>query len=397
MKKLILLILAAALCLGVAACSSAAGPAEEAGKIHQIGVIVYNLGDEEVIGIREYLQGYIEQNFEMVKFVYSGAVTTPEEEMAFIRDACDSGVEGFMSFRTFDLAAEVALCEENRAYYMLASGTVSDEEFAAVEDNPWFLGVFGPGREAEYEVGADMARHFEEDHPGQRYFILSGGAPLGNEMHLQRTIGILETILGRPEVNFTGSVEKLAASPKLNSYTCADLTVTVCPGYITRDASAFQTARDTLSTGNYDAALFVLPPGEMVNHLGTALLGVVDSYNARNFQLFADGRMHYLAGKYSSVVGPAFALMLNAVTGHAADFRDNGKAVKVKQQLWVSCGAADYNEKYALSSSAAMNAYNFDDLSQVCCLFNPDANLAELIALAEASSYEDVLARRSRG
>ena len=43
--------------------------------------------------------------------------------MAFIQDSCDQGVEGFLSFRTFDLKAEVELCEKNSAYYLLASGT----------------------------------------------------------------------------------------------------------------------------------------------------------------------------------------------------------------------------------------------------------------------------------
>ena len=397
MKKLILILLAAALCLGIAACGSAAGNAEpDKETVHQIGVIVYNLGDEEVIGIREYLQGYIEKNLDMVRFVYSDAISTPEEEMAFIQNACDSGVEGFLSFRTFDLAAEVALCEKNGAYYMLASGTVSDEEFAAVEDNPWFLGMFGPGMDAEYRVGADMAEHFETKYPGQRFFILSGGAGQGNQMHLQRTIGILDVILGRPEVNFTGDVKKLAATEKITTYTCADLTVTICPGYVARDASAFNVAKYALSVGNYDAAMFVLPPMDLVDYAGEAEVGVVDSYNTRNFQLFADGRLQYLAGKYSSVVGPAVALMLNAVTGYAADFRDNGKAIKVRQQLWVSCGADDYNEKYALSNSATMNAYNIDDLSKVMRIFNPDATLAELVALAEASSYEDVMIRRGK-
>ncbi len=396
MKKLTLILLVIALCLGIVGCGSDPKETETNNKaVHQIGVIVYNLGDEEVIGIREYLQGYLEKNFEMVEFVYSGSISTPEQEMAFIQEACDSGVEGFMSFRTFDLAAEVALCEKNKAYYMLASGTVSEEEFAAVEDNPWFLGMFGPGIEAEHEVGVDMASHFEE-HTGQRYFILSGGAGSGNEMHLQRTIGILETILGRPEVNFTGDVKKLAASEKLNTYTCAELTVTVCPGYVARDDSAFNVAKYALSVGNYDAVMCVLPPMDLVDYADKAEVGVVDSYNARNFQLFADGRLHYLAGKYSSVVGPAFALMLNAVTGYADDFRDNGKAVAVKQHLWVSCGADDYNEKYALSNSATMNAYNIDDLSKVIRIFNSEAALDELIALAEASSYEDVLARRGK-
>ena len=189
----------------------------------------------------------------------------------------------------------------------------------------------------------------------------------------------------------------MAQATKVTSFSSGDYTVTVCPGYIATDESAFNSAKDTLSTGAYDAALSVLPPAEVVNYLGTATLGVVDSFNERNFQLFANGKMDYLAGKYSSEIGPAFALMLNAVTGYAGDFRDNGKALNVNQCLWVAESADDYNQKYALSSSKTMTGFNFDDLSQVCRVFNPNANVADLVKLAQECSYEAVLARRNNG
>ena len=111
--------------------------------------------------------------------------------------------------------------------------------------------------------------------------------------------------------------------------------------------------------------------------------------------MFTSGTLKFVVGKYNSLVGPAFALMLNAVTGYAADFRDGGRAVKVTQGFWMSDSKEDYNEKYALSSSATMNAYNFDDLSHVIRLFNPEANLNDLVALAEACSFRAVQARRS--
>ena len=198
-KKGIALLLALILILLCAACGGTAGKTGQKAdtEIHKIGVIVYNTGDDEVIGFREYLQGYIESNFEMVDFVYSDSINTREEELAFIQNACDEGVEGFMSFLTQDLEAEVALCEKNRAYYLLASGTVAAEAFDAVADNPWFLGMFGPGEAFEFQAGADMARFFLKEKVGNRYFILSGGAPLGNEMHYQRTLGMLDTFCQR--------------------------------------------------------------------------------------------------------------------------------------------------------------------------------------------------------
>ena len=333
MKKMIALLLALTLCLGLAACGAAPAASPDPAAtpaasepMHQIGVIVYNTADEEVIGFREYLQGYIEDNFEMVRFVYSDSITTPEEEMAFIQHACDAGVEGFLSFRTFDLKAEVELCGKNNAYYMLASGTVSDEEFESVADDPWFLGMFGPGTPFEFQAGADMARYFIREKAGERFFILSGGAPLGNEMHYQRTLGILDTLSSAYGLNFPMARADLAAVAEPTTVELEKLTVTICPGYV-RFAETLALAQETFSAGEYDAVMSVLPPLEMAESIGKTPLGVVDSYHTRNLQLFTNGPLRFVVGKYSSMVGPAFALMLNAVTGHADEFRDNGRAV----------------------------------------------------------------------
>ena len=396
MKRILALMLVLILCAAMAGCSKpaqeAAAPAEETG-MHRIGVIVYDTADEEMLGFREYLQGYIEDNFEMVKFVYSGSISSGEEELAFIQTACDDGVEGIMSFLSYDLPGEVALCEQNGAYYLLASGTVSAEDFEAVENNPWFLGVFGPGQPFEFQAGADMARFFIKEKTGSRYFILSGGAGIGNEMHYQRTLGILDTLSSAYGANFEIPRNDLAMATEPVTVQTDRVSVTICPGYVGSE-DFFQTAKQTFEAGSFDAVLSVLPPQEMTTVIGKTPLGVVDSYNTRNLQLFTEGGLRFVVGKYNSMVGPAFALMLNAVTGYAGDFRENGRAIRVTQGFWVSDSAEDYSEKYALSASAAMNAYNFDDLSRVIRIFNPDANLNELCALAEACSYRAVRARR---
>ena len=386
MKKWLALLLALALCGIVPACAE--------GEAHKIGVIVYNTADEEVLGFKEYLKGYIEQNFEMVQFVYSQSINTEEQALQFIQAACDSGVEGFLSFTSYDLRREVGLCAQNGAYYLLASGTVSAEDFEAVEDNPFFLGVFGPGQPFEFQAGADMARYFIREKTGSRFFVLSGGAPMGNEMHYQRTLGILDTLANAYGANFAASRNDIARAEAPMTVETDRVRVTVCPGYL-RFGDAFDAARSAFEAGEYDAVLSVLPPLDFIRVIGKTPLGVVDSYNTRNLQLVTEGVLKFVVGKYNSMVGPAFALMLNAVTGYAADFREDGRAIRVTQGFWVSDSAEDYSEKYALSTSAAMNAYNFDDLSRVIRIYNPDADLNALCALAEACSYRAVRARRA--
>ena len=394
-RKGIALILALILILLCAACGGTSKTGQQAvAELHKIGVIVYNTGDDEVIGFREYLQGYIEDNFEMVKFIYSDSISSGEEELAFIQNACDEGVEGFMSFLSHDLKAEVELCAKNEVYYMLASGTVAAEDFDAVAENPWFLGMFGPGEAFEFQAGADMARFFIGKNVGNRYFILSGGAPFGNEMHYQRTLGILDAFASAYGVSFPRSREELAGTDEPITVETDKLTVTICPGYVSRE-SFFETAKSAYEAQECDAVLSVLPPADMISVLDGKPLGVVDSYHTRNLQLFTDGSLQFVVGKYSSIVGPAFALMLNAVTGYADEFRNNGKAVRVTQGFWSSDSREDFVAKYTLSSSATKNAYSFSDLSRVIRIYNPDASLNDLVALAEACSFFAVEARRS--
>lgn len=395
-KELTALILALAIVLGLAACASTetANPRYTREPVHKIGVIVYNTGDNEVISFRDYLQGYIENNFEMVEFIYSESIQNREQELEFIQRACDEGVEGFMSFLSHDLAAEVALCEKNKAYYLLASGTIADEDFDAVADNPWFLGMFGPGKAFEFQAGADLARFFAEKDEGNRYFILSGGAAVGNEMHFQRTLGALNALAVHYGVSFNRSREELAATDQPLTVQTGDLTVTICPGYVSREPG-ISIAKAAYAEGTYDTVLSVLPPEGMADVIGKTPLGIVDAYHTTNLQLFNSGTLQFVVGKYSSLVGPAFALMLNALSGYADDFRNNGKAIRVTQGFWISDSPEDYVEKYTLSTSSTKNAYNFDDLSRVIKIYNSDANLIELVALAEACSFFAVEARRS--
>ena len=378
--------------LALALCAIAPACAE--GELHKIGVIVYNTADEEVLGFKEYLKGYIEQNFEMVEFVYSYSINSEEQELQFIQAACDSGVEGFLSFTSYDLPREVELCAENGAYYLLASGTVAAEDFEAVQDNPYFLGAFGPGQPFEFQAGADIARYFIREKAGTRFFVLSGGAALGNEMHYQRTLGVLDTLASAYGASFPLTRDAIARTAEPLTVETDRVSITVCPGYL-RMEDALNAAKAAFEAGEYDAVLSVLPPLDAVDFIGKTPLGVIDSYNTRNLQLVTEGVLKVVVGKYNSIVGPAFALMLNAVTGYAEDFRENGKAVQVIQGFWTSENAEDYNDKYALSTSAAMNAYNFDDLAHVIRIYNPDADLNALCALAEACSYRAVQARRA--
>lgn len=384
------------LCAAIVSCGTAF--AEEASdgadmEQHKIGVLVYNITDQEVITFRNYLQNYIGQCFPDVEFLYSDSITSEEEELAFIRNASDAGAEGILSFNSYDLAAEVELCAENEMYYMMASGSISEEAFAAVEENEYFLGVVGPGSAIEYQAGADMAQFFADRQVGNEYFILSGGASMGNEMHKERTEGILDTLQTAYGVTFDQTTEELAVSGASVHAAAGDLTVCICPGYL--DFEEFLVpAQEEYEKDGYPIVLSVLPVSELYHTVEGAQLGMIDCYNERNLQLYTEKNLSYLTGKYCSIIGPSFAAMYNAITGYAEEFRRDGKAFRLVQGFWTSDSAENYMEKYTLASSIVINAYNYEDLQNVCKVYNPDATLDMLEELALSYTFEDAKERR---
>lgn len=400
MKKIIsiwLLAALAALCL--VACGNSKEE-EEAREVqeeqtHKIGVVVYNITDEEVMAFRNYLEDYIGHCFTDVDFYYSDSITSEEEELEFLNTACENGAEGILSFLSYDLKAEVETCAENGVYYMLASGTVTDEDFASVENNEYFLGAIGPGSEIEYQAGAEMAQYFADKKDGDSYLIYSGGAALGNEMHRIRTVAILETLEKAYGTSFDEPVEDLAVTEELAKVTAGDMSVCIYPGYINREEYQ-EGAIEEISNEDYDYIMAVLPVTSITEKVqGVKItLGVIDSYTTGNLTLFTNGDLNYVTGKYSSIIGPSFAAMYNAVSGHAEDFRDNGKAFRITQGFWTSMDMEDYMEKYSLASGIYVNAYNYEDLQNVCKEYNTDANFEGLKKLAEEYTFEDAEQRR---
>ena len=414
-KTLKLLVMAVAIALAAmffAACSSTAtsssatssdasadagqdAASEQVSGKHIIGVAVYNVKDDEVLMFRQYLEQYIASVcFEDVEFVYSESLSSSDDVIRFIDWVAGMGGEGIMSFYAVDLPLEVEECAKFGMYHIVASGSVSDEEFAKVEDNEYFLGEIGPGTKIEYYTGVNMVQHFVKLAEGGRYFVMSGGASLGNDMHLQRTKGMLDTLAGSYNVDL-GDTLALATSEEPVTVEAGNLVVTIAPGYVANEPWRTSIV-ETFQAGDYDYVMSALPVEPITNELEqtNVVIGQVDCYSQNNQLMFQNGRLDYLVGKYGSLIGPSFAAMYNAITGHAADFREDGKAFKITQGMWTSEDAADFDTKYLFASNITTPAYNYEDLYSVCKEITPEATFDDLRALAEAYTFEDALARR---
>ena len=388
-KKIIALLLALTMMLAMTSCAQ---KTEEQEHIHKIGVIVYDLKDEQVQAFREYMEGYLGENFSDVDFLYSAGVTTDVEEMEFLNNAIAAGVEGIIAFNSFDLEKEVSLCASHGVYYLRPSSTTDPEDFAKVEDNPYFLGYFGPGNEMEYEAGYDMGAYFAKEQISDSYFLLSGGAGT-NVMHEQRAEGMLDALQEAYGVQFDQSSTELASASEPVSVEAGNLKVTVFPGYI-GVPDVGQQAVAEFEKDQAGVVMSTIPVQSIADSLGNASLGTVDCYTEANGKLFKNGNLKYLCGKYESIIGPACAAIYNAVTGYSEDFREDGKAFAIQQGFWTSTDYQDFKEKYELSSGITLNAYSYEDLLEVCKAHNPNATLDDLKELAGAWDFDSAVQRR---
>lgn len=361
---------------------------------HTIGVATYNIKDAQVMMFKDYLDNYITQCFPDTTFVYSDSISNAEEMMDFLSRCAERGVEGIMAFNSYDLPQEVAFCQEKGMYLIRPASNSADEVFAAVESNPYYIGEIGPGSAAEYEQAAAMTRAMVQ--PDGSYIILSGGAFMGNEMHRQRTVAMLDTLQEQTGVTLAQGSEALALVSEPTQIQEGSLKLLICPGYV--ELEQFGAPADAaIRSGEYTTVLASIPVTPLMDALNasTVICGVIDCFSEDNYFGFVKEKIGYVAGKYQAEIGPAFAALYNAITGYADDYRVDGKAFRLEQGFWTAANRAEYEQKFALASAVAVNAYNHEDLSSLAKSLNPDANFASFQAMVEAWSYEDCLARRA--
>ncbi len=369
--------------------------AEDSGlTIHKIGVATYNIKDAQVMMFKDYLDNYIKECFTDVTFLYSDSISSNEDMENFLTLCAENGVEGVMIFGSNDLVREVEFCAGHGMYVIRPSGTSSDAVFDAVAENPYFVGEIGPGAEKEYKAGEEMARAMAGE--GKSYVILSSGASLGNEMHRQRTLGMLDVLQEVHGVTFPQSCEELAVVTETTAIETDGLRIIICPGYLELEENRVS-ASEIISAGEYTTILSAVPVTPLMDALNSVEVecGVIDCFSEDNYFGFKKGKISYVAGKYQSEIGPGFAALYNAITGYADAYRIDGMAFRLEQGFWSAASEAEYDTKYALASSITINAYNYEDLYSVIKSLTPEADFETYKALVESYSYDDCLARRS--
>lgn len=323
-KKILSLILCAALLNGTQEMAWASAETYSEGEIHTIGVAMYDPDSAEMEMFASYYRDYIEAGFP-VKFIFSGKIADTQAECDFIDEAKANGAEGIISFAGFadGLQDVIKTCEKDEIYYALGSNSVSDENYEVIRDNPWYMGSVGPDLEAVYEAGCDMTEFFLDKGAGN-IVIMSGGASVGNRLHQVRTWGMLNTLEEKAGLVLPESAEELSKTDKTTELTDKDgmVHVTICPGY-TEGGNGLKNLEAVLSSGNCNTLMSAFHVSTYLDKISAKekeqnsniMVGAIDSFSEQNFEIFKEkdsfgnAPIDYVRGKYASMAGPAFAMI----------------------------------------------------------------------------------------
>ena len=408
-KKMLSLTLSAVMALGITTPAWAAAETYADGETHTIGVIVYDPDSSEMEMFADYYRDYIEAGFP-VNFIFSGKTTNAEEEIQYIDEMKERGAEGIISFGGFadgfqDIIKE---CEKDEVYYALGSNSISDENYEAVKDNPWYMGSVGPNLDEVYQTGCDMTEYFL-DKGAKNFVIMSGGASAGNSLHQTRTKGMLETLEEKAGLILSEDVETLSTTDEVTKLSDEGGTVqvTICPGYTEMGGAGLDNLSTAFADGNCDALMSAFHVSTYLDKIAdkekeqnsNILVGAIDSFTDGNFEIFKEKDMFgnapidYVQGKYASLAGPAFAMIYNAITGDTDAVKENGQAVRLYQGFWTATSEKEYVELYGYATGIYENAYSCDDLQGVIKVFDDSATPEKFKELTESYSVEDAKAR----
>lgn len=408
-RKILSLMLSATLVLGAQTPVIVAAEKYADGEAHSIGVVVYDPDASEMEMFADYYRDYIEAGFP-VNFIFSGKTTSAEEEIQFIDAMKEQGAEGIISFGGFadGLQDIIKTCEKDELYYALGSNTISDENYEAVKDNPWYMGSVGPNLEDVYQSGCDMAEYFL-DKGAKNFVIMSGGASSGNRLHQVRTWGMLNTLQEKAGLVLDEEAETLSATGEVTKLSNEDdsIQVTICPGYTEMDGPGLENLSTAFADGTCDALMSAFHVSTYLDKIAdkekeqdsNIMVGAIDSFTDDNFELFKEKDMFgnppvdYAQGKYASLAGPAFAMIYNAITGNPDAVKENGQAARLYQGFWTATTQKEYTELYGYATGIYENAYSCDDLQGVIKVFTEDTTPEKFKELTESYTVEDVKAR----
>ena len=346
MKKFLAVLLALAMVFALAACGDKPannGNSASEDKTVKIGVLVADVSGEEAQGFKTYYEDYIAKNYN-VEFTYTEQLADAAAEKSAIEKFAAQGYDAILSLSSSDRTTQIETAASNKLYYAVVSGMLDDAQYEQFKSNEYFVGQIGPSMDTEYEAGFAMGKYFADK--GVKTIGVYG-AFIPNPMHVYRAAGLIAGI----GATYGGASDKNAIVGQIFADQGVNISKLAFKG--TQIVGYFQGFGDT-TFDELSAILGKKPEAFLSVGMATTFFtdilngaGVqfsdIDAFTTGNGTAMETGKLVYLAGKYSSSIGPIFAATYNAVKGNPV--RDaSGNAISISQNYMVATDSASFKK-----------------------------------------------------
>ena len=375
MKKLYK-ILSVVLCAILVVMSFAACAPQEDNTPHKIAVM-QNAADEAALSQKKYLEEYVGPYFNC-EFVFSEVYQSEDKALTFIEQAKSAGCEAVISFYANFQDTIINACEEYGMYVITNSSTAPSIEAS------YDLGRITTPTENTVSSYKTLVQNVIKDGKNHNFVLCSGGAAgARSNQHLQTTIAVLEMLQENYNVNFGVDIKEVAKTQVGTELTAGDISVYIYPGFPNANyATGFQNVLQT-GDGKYDVVLVVAPfysqimnpikQVEQAKNMDVKLisLATIDDNTKAAFESGAlDGAV---INPTNMLIGEMFAVVYNALQGHADVIRENGKPGSYPTVKWACESAEEYAKIAKIDVEEGLYSLTVEQIEE--CLISKNSKI----------------------
>lgn len=341
----------------------------------KIGVPQYDETDSSAIAMREYFD-YLSQYLN-IEFVYSEALASAEDELAFVENCYVSGCKAILG--SYDVIGHTIIdtCADYGMYYLLGPSDLSlmsGDLYDQYKGNDAWIGGITLGN-VNYQSGQAVANYLVENNVKKACYA-SGGAIFGVEMF----------VMGQNGFN-----DALAASG-------ADIEIIDLPGFPSDEWFATQAsiladpelqAVSGLATPN-----FWVQPMMAANRSDILLVSASGALDETNQAALSDGSLDFICFNNVEEHALNIIMLLNALNGDMDMVKPDGSTVLVDANCWQASDIDYFNKVYEMSHGDE----HIIDINDVCSLIkalNPDASFDDIATVFGETDLDTIVARHA--
>lgn len=292
--------------------------------------------NDEIATRKRYLEEYIAPHYN-VEFMFSESLEDSGALIDFITNAADSGCVALIDCSTQDYVGAARECAKYDMWYAY-NGEMYPEFEQGQYDN--VVGAWGQNQQATAELFADYLRQTATATGEEGFCILSMNAPMGNTASITIGSAALEALADLYDFEYDQKVEDLIiSSSPIEATNSKGIKIYIYPGQL--NAETLPGLQAVLQSGDYGYLI-----GTVQTYTSTAV--VVDEIERatgknikvmspasmsdtlltayRTQDVFGNPTLDFVTIKAASAHGAVlFALVYNAITGHADADLDNGQ------------------------------------------------------------------------